>query len=107
MTSIGHFLNSEHAWIAIGLAGQLLFSARFLIQWLASERQKRSMIPIAFWHFSIGGGLLLLLYSVHRMDPVFILGQSMGLFIYARNLSLIRGAGPIAGGAKAAECSNA
>jgi lipid-A-disaccharide synthase-like uncharacterized protein len=107
MTSIGHFLDSEHAWIVIGLAGQLLFSARFLIQWLASEKQKRSMIPIAFWHFSIGGGLLLLLYSVHRMDPVFILGQSMGLLIYARNLSLIRGSGRIAGDAKAAECSSA
>lgn len=107
MNSLSHFLDTEHAWLAIGLAGQLLFTARFLIQWLASEKQKQSMIPIAFWHFSIGGGLLLLLYSVHRMDPVFILGQSMGLFIYARNLSLIRGASPVTEGAKATECSNA
>ena len=107
MNSLIHFFDSEHAWIAIGLAGQLLFTARFLIQWLASEKKKRSLIPTAFWHFSIGGGLLLLLYSVHRMDPVFILGQSMGLFIYARNLSLIRGASPVAQGTNAAECSNA
>lgn len=80
----------EFAWVIFGLAGQLLFTARFLIQWIASERAGRSTVPIAFWWFSIGGGLVLLSYAIHRGDPVFILGQSMGVFIYARNLALIR-----------------
>jgi lipid-A-disaccharide synthase-like uncharacterized protein len=77
-------------WIGIGLLGQLLFTARFLVQWLASERAKRSVMPIAFWYFSIGGGLILLAYAIARHDPVFTLGQSLGVFIYARNLWLIR-----------------
>lgn len=80
----------EFWWVIFGLAGQMLFTARFLIQWIASERVGRSTIPIAFWWFSIGGGLVLLSYALHRGDPVFILGQSMGVFIYARNLWLIR-----------------
>lgn len=101
MTNFSKLLDTEHAWILIGLAGQLFFSARFLIQWLASEKKKRSIVPIAFWHFSIGGGFLLLLYSLHRMDPVFILGQAMGLLIYARNLFLIRKVDPLADGATA------
>ncbi|MGL4238468.1 lipid-A-disaccharide synthase N-terminal domain-containing protein [Tabrizicola sp.] len=80
---------AEFYWVMIGLTGQLLFTARFLVQWIASEREKRSVIPIAFWYFSLGGGLVLFSYAVWRMDPVFILGQSMGLVIYTRNLWLI------------------
>lgn len=84
----------ELAWIGIGLSGQLLFSARFILQWIASERARRSVIPVAFWYFSLGGGLTLLAYAIHRRDPVFMLGQSLGLVIYLRNLWLIhRGAG--------------
>ena len=79
----------ELAWVLIGLFGQLLFTGRFLVQWIASERAKRSVVPILFWYFSIGGGLILLAYALYRRDPVFILGQSMGVFIYARNLWLI------------------
>lgn len=69
--------------------GQLLFTGRFLIQWFASERQGRSVVPTAFWYFSIGGALILLAYAVYRRDPVFILGQSTGLVIYVRNLQMI------------------
>ena len=81
----------EVTWIVIGLAGQLLFSARFIIQWIASEREGRSIIPMAFWYFSIGGGLTLLAYAIYRQDPVFMLGQSTGVLIYGRNLYLIHG----------------
>ena len=81
---------TEFWWVAFGLAGQLLFMGRFLVQWIASEREKRSVVPLAFWYFSIGGGLILFTYACYRGDPVFILGQSMGLFIYIRNLWLIR-----------------
>lgn len=81
----------EALWIAIGLGGQMLFSMRFLIQWLASEREGRSIIPITFWYYSIGGGVTLLAYAIYRQDPVFILGQATGVFIYARNLYLIHG----------------
>ena len=81
---------SNTLWLAVGFLGQALFSMRFLIQWLTSERQGRSVIPIAFWWFSIGGSLTLLAYAIHRSDPVFILGQSVGTFIYLRNLILIR-----------------
>lgn len=80
----------EFWWVVFGLAGQMLFMGRFLVQWIASERQGRSVIPIAFWYFSIGGGVMLFAYACYRADPVFILGQSVGVFIYARNLWLIR-----------------
>jgi lipid-A-disaccharide synthase-like uncharacterized protein len=76
-------------WILIGFAGQGLFFARFLVQWLASERRKRSVIPIAFWYFSLAGSSVLLAYAIHRRDPVFIAGQAAGFFIYARNLWFI------------------
>ena len=79
----------EFAWVMVGLTGQLLFTARFLVQWIASEREKLSVIPVAFWYFSMIGGLVLFTYAVWRRDPVFILGQSMGLVIYIRNLWLI------------------
>ena len=80
----------EFIWVCVGLTGQLMFSARFLIQWIASEKVKKSVVPTAFWWFSIGGGIILLAYALYRRDPVFILGQAMGLLIYARNLALIR-----------------
>ena len=67
-----------------------MFTGRFLIKWLASEKQKRSVVPVAFWYFSIIGGLMLLAYAIYRLDPVFILGQALGVFIYARNLWLIK-----------------
>jgi lipid-A-disaccharide synthase-like uncharacterized protein len=73
-------------WLALGFLAQGLFTARFLVQWIASERAGRSVMPIAFWFFSIGGGLLLLIYALYRRDPVFILGQAFGVFVYARNL---------------------
>lgn len=82
---------TEAIWVLIGLFGQLMFTARFLVQWISSERARRSIIPMAFWYFSIGGGLILLSYAIYRRDPVFILGQSMGLVIYLRNIWLIRG----------------
>jgi lipid-A-disaccharide synthase-like uncharacterized protein len=76
-------------WVAVGLAGQALFSMRFLYQRIASERLRRSVIPEAFWYFSFAGGVTLLAYSIYRQDPVFILGQAGGLFIYGRNIYLI------------------
>ena len=77
-------------WLGLGLFAQLMFTARFLVQWLASERAGKSIVPLMFWYLSIGGSVLLLVYSIHRKDPVFILGQSLGIFIYTRNLYLIR-----------------
>jgi lipid-A-disaccharide synthase-like uncharacterized protein len=77
-------------WLALGFLGQGLFSMRFLVQWIASEKKGESVVPVAFWYFSLGGGALLLVYSLWRLDPVFIVGQFMGLFIYSRNLYLIR-----------------
>ena len=82
--------NPEQIMIIIGFAGQGLFAMRFIVQWLTSEGQGRSVIPIAFWYFSIGGGAVLLLYAIWRQDPVIICGQGLGLFIYLRNLFLIR-----------------
>ncbi len=79
----------EPIWLAIGFAGQALFSARFLIQWVMSEKVGRSIIPLGFWIFSVLGGVTLLAYAIHRMDPVIIAGQAGGLVVYARNLWLI------------------
>ena len=76
-------------WVVLGFVAQELFSARFFVQWIASERAGRSVVPTAFWLFSIGGGALLLAYSLYRRDPVFIAGQGLGLFIYARNLYFV------------------
>lgn len=81
--------SSAYAWLAVGFIGQFLFFSRFLVQWLISERKKRSVIPESFWYLSIGGGLLLLSYAVWRRDPVFIAGQAIGVFVYSRNLWLI------------------
>lgn len=84
----------EIVWLCVGFVGQALFSARFLVQWVSAERHRRSVIPIAFWYFSIAGGLTLLSYAIYRQDPVFILGQSTGVMIYARNLYFIHTESP-------------
>ena len=76
-------------WIGIGLIAQVMFFSRFLVQWIVSEKKKESVIPVAFWYLSAAGGALLLVYSIWRRDPVFILGQSAGLVVYIRNLILI------------------
>jgi len=80
----------ELVWAGVGLGGQFLFFMRFFIQWIASERKKQSIVPLAFWYFSIGGGAVLLAYACYKADIVFILGQAGGLAIYVRNLMLIR-----------------
>jgi len=77
-------------WLVIGFVGQTMFFMRFLIQWIASEKARKSIIPTAFWYFSIAGSLILLTYAIHRRDPVFIVGQSTGSFIYLRNLYFIK-----------------
>ena len=78
------------SWLMlIGYAGQVLFSMRFLVQWVASERAKKSVFPVAFWFFSIGGGVLLFVYALTIKDPVFILGQGFGVFVYLRNLYFV------------------
>ncbi|MBL7069650.1 MAG: lipid-A-disaccharide synthase N-terminal domain-containing protein [Candidatus Omnitrophica bacterium] len=76
-------------WLILGFFGQFLFFMRFLVQWIASEIKKKSVIPVPFWYFSLGGSMVLLIYAIHRKDPVFILGQSLGFIIYTRNLILI------------------
>ena len=83
-------MHIHSVWTVVGFAGQALFFGRFFVQWLASERAKRSVIPQAFWYFSLGGGTVLLLYAVFSLkDPVFTVGQAAGLFIYLRNLWFI------------------
>jgi lipid-A-disaccharide synthase-like uncharacterized protein len=79
----------ELIWIFIGLTAQLLFSMRFILQWIATERARVSVIPESFWYFSAFGGVLLLAYACYRVDPVFILGQAAGLAIYLRNIYFI------------------
>lgn len=81
---------TEYIWVAVGFIGQAIFGARFLLQWLYSEKHGRSLIPVAFWYCSIGGAIVLLAYAIHRQDPVFIMGQSLGFVVYSRNLLLIR-----------------
>ncbi len=76
-------------WVLLGFAAQALFTMRFLVQWIASERVGHSVIPVAFWLFSIGGGLLLLVYALYRKDIVFIAGQAFGVFVYLRNLQFV------------------
>ena len=82
-------VNSASVWLVIGFLGQGLFASRFWVQWIASERQRKSIIPIAFWYFSIAGGITLFAYALYREDPVFIVGQASGLLIYSRNLYFI------------------
>ena len=92
-------MTTEQVWLAIGLAGQAFFTMRFLVQWIATERRRKSVVPREFWYFSIGGGLTLLFYALHLGDPVFILGQSAGLIVYSRNLYFVRREGREAAGA--------
>lgn len=76
-------------WVMVGLVAQLFFTARFVVQWVASERAGRSVIPVAFWFLSLVGGVMLLAYALYRRDPVFIAGQSFGVFVYMRNLHFV------------------
>ncbi len=78
------------SWLVLGFIAQALFASRFVVQWISSERAGPSIVPIAFWYLSLGGAVLLLIYAISIRDPVFILGQSVGGFVYARNLALIR-----------------
>jgi len=80
---------TEIIWLGIGFLGQGLFFMRWLVQWLASERHNESRMPIAFWYMSLGGGMITLAYAMYRKDPVFIAGQSVGAFVYLRNLILV------------------
>jgi lipid-A-disaccharide synthase-like uncharacterized protein len=81
--------NHMNWWILVGFIAQILFGARFFVQWVASERAGKSVVPVAFWFFSLGGGIMLFTYAVVRKDPVFIAGQGFGLFVYMRNLYFI------------------
>ncbi len=83
-------MSTETVWLIIGFGGQGLFFGRWLVQWFHSEREQESMIPLAFWYLSLIGGLITLVYAIHRMDPVFITGQAVGTLVYLRNLVLIR-----------------
>ena len=80
----------EKIFIILGLAGQLMFSARFLVQWIASEKRKKSVVPISFWFLSLFGSFLLLIYAIYRKDIVFTLGQLFGFIVYIRNLLIIK-----------------
>ena len=82
-------MDIESIWLIVGFLGQGLFSARFIVQWLVSERKKQSVIPVMFWYFSILGGATLLIYSIHKQDPVYIVGQGLGLIVYFRNLYFV------------------
>lgn len=83
------FVEQFDMWIALGFVAQVMFTMRFVVQWIASEKARRSVVPVAFWFFSLGGGALLFIYAIYRKDPVFIAGQGAGLFIYLRNLWFI------------------
>lgn len=81
---------SETLWLIIGFTGQSCFFIRFLVQWVHSERQKRSVVPVAFWYLSLAGAAIVMTYAIYRRDPVFIVGQLTGSFVYVRNLLLIK-----------------
>ena len=92
--SVGSYLHDVFIakfqwWVLLGYLAQIMFTMRFVVQWIASERAGRSVVPMAFWWFSIGGGLLLLVYALYRKDPVFIAGQGFGVFVYLRNLYFV------------------
>ena len=92
--TLAHYLNDVFVikfdgWVILGFVAQALFTMRFVVQWIASERARKSVMPVAFWFFSIGGGVLLLVYALYRRDPVFIAGQALGLVVYIRNLYFI------------------
>lgn len=91
---VRHFIDgmppTDLAWLAIGLVGQCLFMMRFIVQWIHSERHQQSLIPVSFWYLSLSGGLIVLAYGVHKLDPVIILGQLPGTIVYTRNLMLLQ-----------------
>lgn len=89
MSWFGGYSSTDAIWLGVGFAGQLAFTSRFLVQWVASERRRDSVVPIAFWWFSLAGGLTLLSYAIHKKDPVIVAGQAVGVLIYTRNLYLI------------------
>ncbi len=90
MNTIFRLLNSvlNDWWLIFGFFAQFLFFLRFAVQWFHSEKAKKVVVPVAFWYLSILGGLMLFVYALHRRDPVFTLGQGLGVFIYLRNLIL-------------------
>lgn len=94
-------MQHDPLWLALGFFGQALFFARFFVQWLASERHRKSVVPTAFWFFSLGGGAVLLIYAIHRREPVFIVGQATGFLIYLRNIWFIYRPRPAAATAEA------
>ena len=83
-----------NGWLALGFLAQAIFASRFIIQWIVSERKKRSTVPKIFWYLSLTGSTLLFIYALHLKDPVFILGQSVNSIIYVRNLMLFKGETP-------------
>ena len=94
MTSLLNYLHDVFvvkfdAWVLLGFVAQFFFTMRFVVQWIASERARKSVMPVAFWFFSVGGGALLLVYALYRRDPVFIAGQALGLVVYLRNVYFI------------------
>jgi lipid-A-disaccharide synthase-like uncharacterized protein len=90
MTMFGAGSTADAIWVTVGLLGQVMFTMRFLVQWMASEKAGRSVVPVAFWYFSIAGSMVVLAYGIHKLDPVIIVGQLPGTVIYSRNLWLIR-----------------
>ncbi len=89
LTKFGAGSTGDAIWLLVGLLGQLAFTARFIVQWIASEKAKASVMPVAFWYLSIIGGLVVLAYGIHKLDLVIILGQMPGVVVYSRNLWLI------------------
>lgn len=89
LTKLGASSATDIIWLTVGLLGQLMFTGRFIVQWIASERAGKSVMPVAFWYFSILGGLIVLAYGLHKLDLVIILGQLPGVVVYSRNLWLI------------------
>lgn len=90
MNKWNHLPLEKRMWIVIGFLGQAMFFGRFFVQWIATERAKKMVIPVSFWFLSIAGGAILLAYAISLKDPVFIVGQTTGLFIYFRNLYFVR-----------------
>ncbi len=87
---IAHIDNYGLIWIAVGLVGQAVFCMRFVVQWIATERHKKSVVPVAFWYLSLVGSVILLAYAIRRRDPVFAPGYCLTLLVYLRNLHFIR-----------------
>ena len=97
LSKFGAGSTGDAVWLLVGLLGPLAFTARFIVHWVASERAKASVMPVAFWYLSIVGGLVVLAYGIHKLDLVIILGQLPGVVVYSRNLWLIRKGKHVAG----------